>query len=177
VFLYRERVKDMRIVEFVWDLGITGEEIITRHCPNCNRRAAFHDSGRRRHNANGKNIYRYAIYECENGHTWKKFLGNFKAGAREADWPESFSVDPETKKEVIPVNIEDCVREGFTRLEILLGKVEGKWRLDKVLAGRLTGWSRSRIAGMIADGLIKVDGAEAEPGMPVKSGQTIGIEL
>lgn len=64
-----------------WDLHASDLKQLTieRHCHNCGRKVKFHDSMIRRHNANGKNIYQFAIYKCEKGHTWNKKLNIYKS--------------------------------------------------------------------------------------------------
>lgn len=44
-------------------------ETIERYCHNCGKKVLFTDSLKRRQNANGKNLYNYAIFKCSNGHT------------------------------------------------------------------------------------------------------------
>ncbi|MDX8361573.1 hypothetical protein [Cytobacillus sp. IB215316] len=70
----------MNVKHFYLNL-IHMEDVIQdqRYCSNCGRVVLFYDTLIRRHNANGKNIYRYAIYKCEKNHTWKKSLKLIKA--------------------------------------------------------------------------------------------------
>ncbi|HPL54232.1 MAG TPA: hypothetical protein PLW11_08900 [Bacillota bacterium] len=59
-----------------WKLtNVSDDNTTMRHCHNCGRKVIFVDSGKRRRNANGKNIYEYAIYKCKKGHTWNRLLG------------------------------------------------------------------------------------------------------
>lgn len=44
------------------------------NCSNCKSKVVFKNSNVKRHNANGKNIYKFAIYKCDKGHTWHKML-------------------------------------------------------------------------------------------------------
>ena len=50
-----------------------------RYCKNCRRTTLFTDTNIRRHNANGKNIYRFAIYKCPKNHTWNQKLHIYKS--------------------------------------------------------------------------------------------------
>jgi hypothetical protein len=43
------------------------------------------DSGKIRQNANGKNIYTYAIYKCGKDHTWNRKLTTLKVTAMNSD--------------------------------------------------------------------------------------------
>ncbi len=50
-----------------------------RYCSRCKTKVQFTDSGKIRQNANGKNIFVYAIYKCGKDHTWNKKMGVRKA--------------------------------------------------------------------------------------------------
>ncbi len=49
-------------------------------------------------------------------------------------------------------------------------------RLDRFLATRLTGHSRTRIAGWIREGHVRLDGATARPSASLEAGQSIVVE-
>lgn len=59
--------------------------VVIRYCPRCGRKVEFHDSGKRRQNANGRNIYKYAIFKCARDHTWNRFIGRLKASVGNGD--------------------------------------------------------------------------------------------
>lgn len=126
-----------------------------RYCHNCGKKVTFKDSLKRRQNANGKNIYHFAIYKCEQGHTWNKPLETFKA----MDGLENNVVEKNyLNSEYENVNISELVERGIKEVEILLFKFEGKIRLDKFMADRICDISRSSIVKQIENGNIRVNG-------------------
>ena len=62
-----------------WELYEERIDSVERYCSGCGNKVAFYDSMVRRHNANGKKIFQYAIYKCEKGHTWNKVLNKYLA--------------------------------------------------------------------------------------------------
>ncbi len=48
-----------------WRLSQKPERAVKKHCKMCGKGSVFTDTNVRRHNANGKSIYQYAIYKCE----------------------------------------------------------------------------------------------------------------
>jgi hypothetical protein len=48
-----------------WSLTLKNpKNTFEKYCPNCGKKVLFVDSLMRRRNANGKDIYEYAIYKC-----------------------------------------------------------------------------------------------------------------
>lgn len=59
-----------------------------------------------------------------------------------------------------------------------MGEVDAGQRLDRFLVERLEGWSRSRLQGLIRDGLVEVGGrAERKAGAPLAAGASVRVEL
>jgi len=55
------------------------EGAIIRYCSRCKTNVPFFDSKKTRTNANGKNLFIYAIYKCEKDHTWNRKIRMKKA--------------------------------------------------------------------------------------------------
>ena len=171
---FTERVKGVTVVELVWELSPGPEELaIVRYCSGCKDKVLFGDSLKRRRNANGKNIFEYAVYRCEKGHTWNKPLAAYKASEYE---------DPPVvtaRQELAPERV--CVaalrERGVSGVSIALKAVEGRWRLDKLLAKQFEDLSRTQIETMIRQGAITLDDATVKPGVAVKAEQRIRIDL
>jgi len=165
--LSTREVKDMHTIELYWTLEASANtaSIIERHCKNCGKTVRFTDTAVRRHNANGKSIYRFSIYKCEKGHTWNKKLAVYK----------SFSEHVEVLEEALPVNsvepkqinILDCQMNGIKEVRIVIDHADGLFRLDKLLAEQLDGWSRTQIAQRIKEGLIRLNDLPIKPGAAV----------
>lgn len=68
----------MSNITFHWKLSQTPERAVKKHCKMCGKLSVFTDTNVRRHNANGKNIYQFAIYKCEDNHTWNRKLAIYK---------------------------------------------------------------------------------------------------
>ena len=172
-FLYR-KVKDVKKETYTWKIHGFRNETIRRYCHNCGHVSGFRDSGKIRRNANGKDIFEFAIYKCENDHTWNRFLGTFKSVliTDEAEPPAE-----ENKSLIVMIDLDKSAAEGNDLVEILIGEAGSRVRLDKLLAGNLKGVSRSKIASMITCGKIRVDGRLVKPGFSVPEGAVITIML
>lgn len=148
-----------------------------RYCPGCGRKVAFIDSGVRRHNANGKKIYKWAIYKCPQGHTWNKTLEKYTADhAAKRSEPASREQNgygrQENKGETTLEPVPDLSREA---VEIVL-RGEGKGvRLDKLLSEKGTGLSRTEIQRRIEGGCIRLNGKAVQSKKKVKAGDRITI--
>jgi hypothetical protein len=165
-------VKEMKRIIFTWE--ICGEEktSVRRHCHNCGKTADFADSGVRRHNANGKVIHEFAIYKCENGHTWNKSLGLLKPSQSLTKYSTPGLTD-EISRDYISTDITGDI--GADVIEIRINRLRGKVRLDKELSARITGISRSKIVKMINEGGIQVNEQKVKPGTLLKEGDTVVI--
>jgi RNA-binding protein YlmH len=69
-----------------------------------------------------------------------------------------------------------CIEMGIDSIRINLSKVEGKWRLDKLLSAQITDLSRSRVEKMIEHGTIKVNDQNVSPGTFLRDGYVISIK-
>ncbi|NLO40310.1 MAG: hypothetical protein GX115_12685 [Ruminiclostridium sp.] len=155
---------------YQWRLFNMTTEPVERYCSHCGSKVTFTDSGKRRVNANGKNLYEYAIYKCERDHTWNKTL-KMNEGSTE------FAVYQESILGCSNENIEllHFIEEGMDEIEIFLEEVIGKWRLDKLLGEKIPDTSRNVICKMIDNGAIRVDGRTVRQNMRLKKHQVITI--
>lgn len=148
---------------------------VKKQCKMCGKVTIFTDTTIKRHNANGKYIYQFAIYKCPKNHTWNKKLDTYK----------SFSehVDPET---IIPTEFE-TIKENekiiFAELadldviECKVTVVEGSFRLDQALANQIEGLSRNEIVQKIKKGSILLNNGLVKPSQKISLHDTILIHL
>ena len=143
-----------------------GADTIKRNCKMCRKVTTFTDTTIRRHNANGKNIYQFAIYKCPKNHTWNKKLDIYK----------SFS-DHVIPESIIPTEFEMIVQnEKFSMqglkeqpvIEFKVTVVEGSFRLDQALASHIEGVSRTEIIRKIKNGTILLNQTQTKPSQKVK---------
>jgi len=158
---------------YQWRLYGDTNDIVVKYCSHCGSKVVFTDSGKRRRNANGKNLYEYAIYKCERDHTWNRVLKTYKAST------ETKAV-PQEKAIVIGCGNEDIellhhFTAGIAEIEIVLEEVTGEWRLDKLLGAKIPDVSRSAIRKMIETGLIRVDGKVVKQSLQLRKSQVITI--
>jgi hypothetical protein len=148
----------MHAIELYWTLLKSGNDIdIQRHCKNCGKTVLFSDTRIRRHNANGKNVFRFAIYKCEKGHSWNKKLAIYKSFSEHVE-----VLDQELPMDTIsltPINVEEYREKGIKEVTITIDHAEGRFRIDKLLAEQIVGWSRAQIAQKIKDGFILLNHA------------------
>lgn len=166
----------MSLIILHWSLAHeTREATFEKYCPNCGKKVLFVDSKLRRRNANGKDIYEYAIYKCPKEHTWNKSIRRYKA------YDESISqlneVVEKTDRSFQPLVISEFIRAGVEKIEIYLDFVEGRWRIDRLLAERVKDLSRTRIQEFIAAGLITINGKPIKPDELLKQNQTITLPI
>lgn len=174
-FTTKERVKDVERLLITWEIGAINCDTVKRYCPGCGGKAVFEDSLKRRRNANGKMIFEYAIYKCDQEHTWNRLSKTYNA--KQYDDNPAFDDPTSSPMNVEVIRIEDCFRMGFTEIEIFIKKIEGDWRLDKMLARYLEGISRSQIEKKIKSGKILVDHEIVKTKTMVKEGQVILVFL
>lgn len=158
---------------YQWRLFLDTNDAVVRYCSHCGNKVVFTDSGKRRQNANGKNLYEYAIYKCEREHTWNRTLRTYKAST------ETEAV-PLFKERFIGCGNEDIemsiqIAAGIDEIEIVLEEVTGDWRLDKLLGDKIPDISRNVIRNMIETGAIRVDGRIVRQSLRVKTHQVITI--
>ncbi len=150
-------------------------DTIKRNCKMCRKVTIFTDTTIRRHNANGKNIYQFAIFKCPKNHTWNKKLDIYKS------YPDH--VVPES---LIPTEFETILEtEKFTlqrlmeqpAFEFKVTVVEGSFRLDQALASHIEGLSRTEIIRKIKSGSILLNQKQSKPSQKVNLHDTILIVL
>ena len=73
---------------YQWRLYGDTNDTVVKYCSHCGSKVVFTDSGKRRRNANGKNLYEYAIYKCERDHTWNRVLKTYKASTETKAVPQ-----------------------------------------------------------------------------------------
>ena len=112
---------------YIYSNEIHSEE---RYCHNCGSKVIFQDSLKRRQNANGKNIFYFAIYKCPKGHTWNKSIDKFKAISGLVNQPEEHA---HKENEYEKLNIRRLKEDGIEEIEILLEVMEDSARIDKFL--------------------------------------------
>ncbi|HWO74549.1 MAG TPA: cytoplasmic protein [Bacillus sp. (in: firmicutes)] len=161
--------------ELVWNLvNVKEDNVVHRHCSNCGKVVPFFDTNVRRHNANGKTIYRFAIFKCEKNHTWNKRLEIYKTYTDHVRLMEE-RVTIELEK--IELSLEEFKKEGIQLVCIKIGKVLGTFRLDKTISDRFTDWSRSEIVSKIKEGSIRVNGNVEKPSSKISENSILTISL
>lgn len=159
-----------------------------RYCSKCKKEVTFYDSSVRRHNANGKSIYQFAIYKCEKGHTWNKKLNQYKANSvndlsdintsHTSPYLKNESYRRENKIEtgIEKIALKDVQSENIKELSIVIqGRVD--IRLDKLLAEHIIDRSRCEIQFSIKKGKIKVNGEKIKPKYKINNNDNITILL
>lgn len=169
-----------------WSLYKEGIDKVEKYCERCKRKVVFYDSLVRRHNANGKNLYQYAIYKCEKGHTWNKILNKYNSSnANEFNFnrisytstylkENDYKREGKEKVSFEKITIEEFKKGNFKDINI---SVNGNMsiRLDKLLGDNITDVSRSEIQQRIKTGSVLVNGREAKPKYKVNDGDEITI--
>ena len=149
-------------------------DTIKRNCKMCGKVTTFTDTTIRRHNANGKNIYQFAIFKCPKNHTWNKKLDIYKS------YPDH--VIPES---LIPTEFERIIEsekysvQGLKEqpvIEFKVTVVEGSFRLDQALASHIEGVSRTEIIRKIKNGTILLNHEPSKPSQKVNLHDTILIK-
>ncbi|WP_312113303.1 S4 domain-containing protein [Brevibacillus reuszeri] len=151
------------------------EQEVLRYCSNCGRTVPFFDTMIRRHNSNGKNVYRFAIYKCVKNHTWNEKLATYKAYTdhREVLDAETF----EQPFELPRLHLSQYLENGVQEVTILIKHVEGRFRIDKLLAEQIEGWSRNQVIHRIKAGQILVNHQIVKPGFTLSARDTIKIRV
>lgn len=157
-----------------WNIKNNLEETEERYCPACGKKVVFKDSLIRRQNANGKNIYHFAIFKCQKDHTWNKQLGIFKAVSGLENKRE-FLNDKSDNSEII--NLDFFIQNGIELVSINIESIDSKIRLDKFISGKIEKYSRNDISSMINDGIIKINNFFIKPNKAIKDGDKISIDL
>ncbi|MGD6831262.1 S4 domain-containing protein [Sutcliffiella halmapala] len=159
-------------ITFHWKLSQIPERGVEKHCKMGGELSVFTDTNVRRHNANGKSIYQYAIYKCGKNHTWNKKLAIYKT------FSEHVAEIEEQREEssiVSAIPITSLVEQGIKVIHIVLDDVTGKHRIDKVLANQIEDWSRSQIIDKIEKGAIQLNEQVIKPSSRLSKGERISI--
>lgn len=159
-------------ITFHWKLSQITERAVKKHCKMCGKFSVFTDSNVRRHNANGKSIYKYAIYKCEKNHTWNKKLAIYKTFSEHV--PE-IEEQKEESSIISAIQIASFAEQGIKVIHIVLDDVIGKHRIDKVLANQIEDWSRSQILEKIEKGAIQLNEQVIKPSSRLSKGECISI--
>lgn len=145
-----------------------------RYCHNCGTKVEFKDSLKRRQNANGKNIFYYAIYKCPNGHTWNKKIDVFKTIT---GLQNNCGENDEKKNIYENFSIAQVFQDGIDEVQISLKEMCIKERLDKFLAERIVDFTRGQVVKAIKKGEIKVNGCMVRANVRLKVNDIISLEL
>jgi len=161
---------------YKWELyDYSDNEFIERYCHNCGKKVIFKNSGKKRHNANGNDIYEYAIYKCPRNHTWNMLLQNYKSNRSTCG--KAADDNAEKVSNIDCLDLFELKKQGIEEIEIILNDVIGKWRLDKLLAEKIPCMSRNEICNFIKDESILIDGYKVKQGVMLKRNNIISILL
>lgn len=169
-------------VNLIWSLyQEKTANTITRHCSTCGRTTTFTDTGKKRRNANGKNIFEYTIYRCEKGHTWNHKIRQYKA-CESGQYARSRNNGHNgngngSRKTIQPIMLSEYQAQRVRAILIQLDVVQGAWRMDKLLSEHITDVSRAKIRSMMKAGRIRFNQKKVKPGAALKRGGTIQINL
>jgi hypothetical protein len=135
-------------------------DTVKKQCKMCGKVTIFTDTTIRRHNANGKNIYQFAIYKCPKNHSWNKKLDIYKSFSDHVDpatlVPAEFKAIEAGEK--IILNVSDN-----TSYEIKISAANGNFRIDRALADHIEGLSRTEITQKIKSGEILLNDCLTKP--------------
>ncbi|PJI07744.1 MULTISPECIES: S4 domain-containing protein [Clostridium] len=145
-----------------------------RYCHNCGTKVEFKDSLKRRQNANGKNIFYYAIYKCPNGHTWNKKIDTFKTTA---GLKNNYKENNEKENIYENFSIAQVLQDGIDEVQIFLKEMCTKERLDKFLAEKIVDFTRGQVVKAIEKGKIKVNGCMVKANVRLRVNDIISLEL
>lgn len=163
-----------RKLNLTWRIYDNQADCEHRYCHNCGKKVEFKDSLKRRQNANGKNIYCFAIYKCPKGHTWNKQIAAFKTSSGLQNISEEYTY-VESKYEELNTSVLKA--EKINEVVILLDEFQQKIRLDKFLSSKITDTSRTEIMKLIDDGFIRINGNIAKHNVILKQKDVITIYI
>lgn len=170
-----------------WELFEERIDSVERYCSSCGRKVMFYDSMVRRHNANGKKIYKYAIYKCEKGHTWNKIINKyFSNKSNTLSDPDSLESNGYAKEEkyrkegdkkikIEKFSVLEYREENIDRVDIFIKSEDYKIRLDKLLNDNLIDLSRTQIQKKIIAEKILVNDIRTKSKYTLKHGDKITI--
>ncbi len=129
-----------------WTIDTIEKETTTRYCSGCKKKVTFYDTGVIRRNANGKDIFEFAIHKCDKNHTWNKKLRIYKPDSYKALEDDYFvSVDDDTKHDLLD-SVSQPMPQVATHqfpMTTIITHVKGQCRIDKLLSDKLATKSRS----------------------------------
>ncbi|MDF2590866.1 MAG: hypothetical protein K0S75_332 [Clostridia bacterium] len=160
-----------------WEFNDITEDQVERYCHNCSKKVLFTDSMKRRKNANGKSLYEFAIYKCERDHTWNKLLKICSAHTDNNAFPEEEILEISQFEAAKEFLISETKATGIGEIEIYVKNIEGRQRIDKLLALYISDLSRTQIKVWIDSGKIQIDNCDVKPDTPIRNHQTIQIKL
>lgn len=170
-----------------WELFEERIDSVERYCSSCGRKVIFYDSMVRRHNANGKKIFKYAIYKCEKGHTWNKMLDKyFSNKANILSNPNSLENNPyrrdnnykredNQEQHIQKISLLEYSKENINKIDIFIRNTNCKIRLDKLLTDNLIDISRTQIQKKIKTVEILVNDKKTKCKYNLKDGDKITI--
>ncbi|MHA4150765.1 cytoplasmic protein [Bacillus cereus] len=165
----------MQKVQFSWSLYENQQHTIEKYCKNCGRTTLFTDTNIRRHNANGKNIYRFAIYKCPKDHTWNQKLRIYKSFT---DHVETIDMTQQDQAETTTtISIMQHKENGIAEITLVLDLIFGSHRIDKALSTYISDWSRTLIVDKIKNRDIQLNGQQMKPNTILSEGDYISICL
>lgn len=151
----------------------TKTRVENRNCKMCGKIMPFTDTLIRRHNCNGKSIYRYAIYKCTENHTWNKKLDTYKSHTNHVRLFAKEEEIIESNSQII--SIEKYKKEGMDEIRIHLESVQGHHRIDQLLSKQIEGLSRNQIVDKLRNESILVNGMKTKPSARMKTDDKIAI--
>ncbi|WP_078381735.1 hypothetical protein [Sutcliffiella halmapala] len=166
----------MSVITHTWELfqkNTVQREV--KHCKMCGKNSRFTDTNIRRHNSNGKHIYRFAIYKCEQNHTWNKKLAIYKTHHDHAKVYGKQITQQENSLTEIPVT--SYTATGISAVYITLKHVSGTYRIDSLLSNQIPDWSRITITNKIRNGSILINDQTIKPSTKVAKNNIICINL
>ncbi|WP_251460047.1 S4 domain-containing protein [Weizmannia agrestimuris] len=166
----------MNIITYNWSVH-NGEKVetVVKYCPNCGKVVNFYDTLMRRHNSNGKNIYKFTIFKCEKNHTWNRKEKIFKSydpklEIKNRDFPNEAPQNDNEK-----INLVTHLKNGFNKICININYLDEPVRIDKVLGNQLIDISRNQICSLIKEGKILLNKNTIKNHTAVKEKDTIEI--
>ncbi|MFL0266856.1 DUF1062 domain-containing protein [Candidatus Clostridium radicumherbarum] len=186
--------------KYQWELVPENLPIVKRSCPKCNEKTNYISSEKFRINANKNNLDIWLIYKCEkckstwnmtiyerikpcniSKHEYDKFLSNDSELARK--YAFNSSVYSKNKAEVILDNINYrlvqrkleayYIKEDELVIELVC-KYPIELRVDKLLCDNL-GISRSKIKGMLKEGVVFINDDKNSSNIKVRDGMEIHV--
>lgn len=148
-------------------------DTIRRHCKMCKKVTVFSDTTIRRHNANGKYIYQFAIFKCPKNHTWNMKLDIYKSFSDHVIPENLIPTEFETFMEPARYSIQGLKEQPAIEFKVTV--VEGSFRLDQALASHIEGLSRTEISRKIKNGTILLNNEKTKPSQKVSLHDTILI--